>query len=192
MNILGVGPLELIFIIIIALIILGPKDIGKAGLTIGRWLRRVMTSETWHIIRGTSSEIRNLPNRLMREAGLEDIKKDLPTEDELRKAMSFDEIEKVANQVSTDLNDWTTPTPTPTILSAQKQKEASPTRTSTPVPEKKAFPEPKESDWTAPRQRFTQLDQTIDEKNSDSLDEADKSDEKNSEKPTYPPPLETN
>ena len=40
MEILGVGPSELIFIVIIALIVLGPKDMQKAGKTIGKWMRR--------------------------------------------------------------------------------------------------------------------------------------------------------
>lgn len=40
MDILGVGPLELIFILLLALIIMGPKDMVKSGRTIGRFLRK--------------------------------------------------------------------------------------------------------------------------------------------------------
>jgi len=68
MEILGVGPSELIFIVIIALIILGPKDMQKAGKTIGKWMRDIVTSDGWKIFQQTSREIRTLPNRLMREA----------------------------------------------------------------------------------------------------------------------------
>ncbi len=75
MEILGIGPTELIFIILLALIILGPKDMQKAGRTIGRWLRNLVTSEGWRAFLNTSREIRNLPNRLMREANLEDLEK---------------------------------------------------------------------------------------------------------------------
>ena len=77
MDILGIGPTELVFIILIALILLGPKDIEKTGRTIGRWLRNLTTSEGWRAFRDTSREIRNLPNRLMREANLEDLEKDM-------------------------------------------------------------------------------------------------------------------
>lgn len=77
MDIFGIGPTELIFIILIALIILGPKDMQKAGRTIGRWLRDMTTSDGWRAFRDTSREIRNLPNRLMREANLEDLEKDV-------------------------------------------------------------------------------------------------------------------
>jgi Sec-independent protein translocase protein TatA len=68
MEILGVGPSELVFIVIIALIILGPKDMQKAGKTIGKFLRDVVTSDAWKMFQQTSRELRTLPNRLMREA----------------------------------------------------------------------------------------------------------------------------
>ena len=77
MDIFGIGPTELVFIILIALIVLGPKDMQKTGRTIGRWLRNMTTSEGWRAFRDTSREIRNLPNRLMREANLEDLEKDV-------------------------------------------------------------------------------------------------------------------
>jgi sec-independent protein translocase protein TatB len=68
MEILGIGPSELVFIVIIALIILGPKDMQKAGRTIGKWLRTIVTSDGWKIFQQTSRELRTLPNRLMRDA----------------------------------------------------------------------------------------------------------------------------
>lgn len=74
MEILGIGPSELIFIVILALIILGPRDMQKAGRTIGRWLRDVVTSDGWKFFQQTSREIQTLPNKLMREAALEEFK----------------------------------------------------------------------------------------------------------------------
>ena len=74
MEILGIGPSELVFIIVIALIVLGPKDMQKAGRTIGTWLRRVVTSDGWKLFQQTSREIQTLPNRLMREAALDELK----------------------------------------------------------------------------------------------------------------------
>jgi len=68
MEIFGVGPSELFFIVLIALIILGPKDMQKAGKTIGKFLRDIVTSDGWKIFQQTSREIQTLPNRLMREA----------------------------------------------------------------------------------------------------------------------------
>jgi sec-independent protein translocase protein TatB len=71
MEIFGVGPSELFLIVILALIILGPKDMQKAGRTIGKWLRTIVTSDGWRIFQQTSRELRTLPNRLMREANEE-------------------------------------------------------------------------------------------------------------------------
>ena len=71
MEIFGIGMPELVFIVIIALIVLGPKDMQKAGKTIGRWLRDLVTSDGWKIFQQTSRELRTLPNRLMREANEE-------------------------------------------------------------------------------------------------------------------------
>jgi sec-independent protein translocase protein TatB len=83
MEILGIGAPELVFIIIIALIVLGPKDMQKAGKTIGRWLNNLVRSDGWKVFQQTSNEIRTLPNKLMREANMEIAE----TQKELRKAM---------------------------------------------------------------------------------------------------------
>jgi len=85
MEILGVGAPELLFIIIIAIIVLGPKDMQKAGRTIGRWLNQLVHSDGWKVFQKTSSEIRNLPRNLMREANMEMQQ----TEKDIRKAMDM-------------------------------------------------------------------------------------------------------
>jgi sec-independent protein translocase protein TatB len=73
MEILGIGPSELMLIVVLAIIILGPRDMQKAGRTLGRWLRQVVTSDGWKFFQQTSREIQTLPNRLMREAALEEL-----------------------------------------------------------------------------------------------------------------------
>ena len=74
MEIFGIGPQELFFIILIAIIVLGPKDMQKAGKTVGRWLNQFMRSDGWRAFQRASREIRNLPNNWMREANLEELK----------------------------------------------------------------------------------------------------------------------
>ena len=88
MEILGIGPEELVLILIIALILLGPKDMQKAGRMIGTWLRKIVTSDGWKIFQQTSREIQTLPNRLMREA-------------------QFDELKNVGNEIKSDLKQTT-------------------------------------------------------------------------------------
>jgi len=79
MEIFGIGASELVFILIIAIIVLGPKDMQKAGRTIGRWLNQLIQSDSWKVFQKTSAELRNLPRNLMREANMEvtEIEKDL-------------------------------------------------------------------------------------------------------------------
>lgn len=74
MEILGIGPSELAFIVLIAIIILGPKDMQKAGKTIGRWLNGFVRSDSWKALQRATREIQNLPTNLMREANIEQLK----------------------------------------------------------------------------------------------------------------------
>ncbi len=74
MEILGIGPSELLFIVVIALILLGPRDMQKAGRMVGKWLRKIVTSDGWRLFQQTSREIQTLPNRLMREAALDELR----------------------------------------------------------------------------------------------------------------------
>ena len=125
MDILGIGPLELVFILIIALIVLGPKDMVKAGKTIGRTLRTIISSDTWRVVQDASREIRNLPTRMMREASLDDLQKQLPNQSSIRSQLGLDELEKSLKSdmsstpgrtpsggTGSDLSSWTTPPPT--------------------------------------------------------------------------------
>jgi len=110
MDILGIGPLEFVFILLVALIVLGPKDMVKAGKTIGRALRSIVTSDTWRVVQQASREVRTLPNRLIREAGIEDLQKQLPSANTIEKELGLKDLGKSLQQsASADLSDWTTP-----------------------------------------------------------------------------------
>lgn len=63
---------ELVFILLIALIVLGPKDMQKAGKTIGTWMNKVVKSSEWREIKDASRNLKTLPNRLMRETNLDE------------------------------------------------------------------------------------------------------------------------
>ena len=90
MDFLGVGPLELLFIIVIALIVLGPRDLAKHARTVGRFLNRLYKSETWRTITDASRSLRTLPNRLAREAALEELQEVRENLEETRKTLSAD------------------------------------------------------------------------------------------------------
>ena len=119
MDILGIGPLELIFILIIALIVLGPSDMVKAGKTVGRFLRQVVTSSTWHAVTRTSNELRTLPNKLIREAGLEE---DFKQIEAATKEAVPPNLNSDLSKWQEDINTWTTP---PTIGKEPPEAESS-------------------------------------------------------------------
>ncbi len=109
MEILGIGPLELLFILLIALIVLGPGDMVKAGRTLGRFMRKVVTSPEWRTVQKASRELRYLPNKLMREANMEDISNELA---DLKKVGS--QVSGEVKKVEHDISSWTTP-PDPSL-----------------------------------------------------------------------------
>lgn len=74
MEILGVGWQELIFIFIIALIVLGPKDMQKAGTTIAKWIRSILMSDVWMGTQRISGEVKKQWTHFIREAN-EDLNK---------------------------------------------------------------------------------------------------------------------
>jgi Sec-independent protein translocase protein TatA len=68
MEIFGIGPLELLLVLLLALIIFGPKDLEKAGRTLGRSLYKLIKSDTWRLLTNTSQKIKTLPNDLLKQA----------------------------------------------------------------------------------------------------------------------------
>jgi Sec-independent protein translocase protein TatA len=80
-ELLGVGPLEVALIILLAIVLFGPKDIARTARSAGRFLNRIYHSEGWRTLLRTSETLRTLPNRLAREAELEEL-------DTLRRTMS--------------------------------------------------------------------------------------------------------
>jgi uncharacterized membrane protein len=77
MEILGIGFGELLLIVLIILILFGPKEMVKTGRTLGQWLNRLVHSPTYQVLTKTGEELKNLPRNLMREANLEEFQKDM-------------------------------------------------------------------------------------------------------------------
>jgi Sec-independent protein translocase protein TatA len=111
MNIFGIGPLELTLIVIIALIVLGPNDLAKTGRTLGRWMRKIVTSQEWRTVQHASRELRTLPNKLMREAGIEEAQRAMKEQMAGVKKIGQD-IQGDIQNIQTDLSSWVMPSPT--------------------------------------------------------------------------------
>jgi len=137
MDVLGVGPLELLFIFLIALIVIGPNDMVKTGRTLGRFLRKIVTSPTWQAVQQTSRDLRHLPNKLIREAGLEEemndlnsIKGNVEELSQIRPDLGMDELEGTMKQSKNDISAWTSPpiipSPPPAELDSREKGESDP------------------------------------------------------------------
>ena len=73
MELFGVGPLEVLLIMLLVIVLFGPKDITRTARTAGHFLNRLYHSEGWRTLLRTSETLRTLPNRLAREAELEEL-----------------------------------------------------------------------------------------------------------------------
>jgi len=152
MDIFGIGPLEFLLILLVALIIFGPNDMAKAGRSFGRFLRRLVISDEWRIIARSAREFRHLPDRLMREAGVEDLKDEFP---DLRRDADLDGLNEDLSEWQREVSGWTKeannpdgellggetpPTIAPPSLQAQGTSASQSTKTSTPKPASKPKP----------------------------------------------------
>lgn len=72
MEFLNIGLPELLFILLLAVVLIGPKDLVKFSRAAGKFLYRLFRSEAWVAVRDTSREIQDFPARMVREAGLDE------------------------------------------------------------------------------------------------------------------------
>jgi Sec-independent protein translocase protein TatA len=106
MDIFGIGPLEFIFILLIAMVVVGPRNLGKTGRTIGSFLNRLYRSENWKMFNESARNLRNLPSRLAREAALDEL-------DTMRKSIkdTGEDFTREVRDLDAGLRAWKAPSP---------------------------------------------------------------------------------
>lgn len=72
MNILNIGFPELIFIFVLALIVLGPRNLLKTSKQLSDAIRKFVTSDTWKSIVNSTKEIRDIQGKIIEDTGLQD------------------------------------------------------------------------------------------------------------------------
>jgi sec-independent protein translocase protein TatB len=72
MELFNIGPVEFLLIIIVMFILLGPDGMIRTARQIGSWIRVIIRSPMWRDIMGYSQEIRELPQKIVRETGLDE------------------------------------------------------------------------------------------------------------------------
>jgi sec-independent protein translocase protein TatA len=73
MQFVGISPVELIFIVVILFLVLGPQDLVKLGSTLGRTIRSVRQSSAWQSFNDATRQLRELPENLARQAGVDEL-----------------------------------------------------------------------------------------------------------------------
>lgn len=154
MSFFGIGPMELIFILIIMILVLGPKNMVVTAQKLGLTLRKIVKSPLWATVMDTSREIREIPTRLIRDAGIEeDLKNIKSTTDSLKHVGNFS---VPINPVSVNLTPKDLKEKTNKILPEQSEEEEvitgeeQDTNTFPPPSEtsQESDPEPQKSDKT--------------------------------------------
>jgi len=136
MEIFNVGFGELLFIFLLALILLGPDGMKKAGLTIGKGVRAIIRSPFWKIFMDTTREIREMPTILVREAGLEEFNEktrkslrefseELPQESQLTEA-DFQQLDPRLRPIPWDAKPSSSNPPSPADASEQPAERSTP------------------------------------------------------------------
>lgn len=92
MEILNIGAPELLFIILLAFIILGPKRAVELAGQVGRWVRDLVKSPVWKDIVATSKNIKDIPRKIMDEAEIQE---------------TIDEIERSTREINQEVSDLT-------------------------------------------------------------------------------------
>lgn len=72
MKFLNVGALEFVFILLLILVVLGPRKAVKTAGELGALVKKVTSSKFWKDLVNTSEEIRDLPRKMMDEAELKE------------------------------------------------------------------------------------------------------------------------
>ena len=72
MNVFGIGFPEILFILVIALIVLGPKNLVKTSRDISAAIRKFAASDTWRSIVSSTHEIRNIQEKIIDDTGLQE------------------------------------------------------------------------------------------------------------------------
>jgi Sec-independent protein translocase protein TatA len=119
MDFLGISPLELVVILVILFLVLGPQDLVKLGGTLGRTIRNLRESNTWRSIQDARRQLRDLPDQLAKEAGYEDVKK---LGGELREEIK--ETRKALTDLDQQIVAWTrAPEPKSQKLAASEESD---------------------------------------------------------------------
>ena len=140
MQILNIGPLELILVFILMIVILGPDDMVNIARRMGRTVYHITHSELFRTIVQTARDIRQIPGKFIEEAGLDETFEELKTEAaEISQEMkdmgvdeAFEEVKETATEVSHELDEASQQLAKSSTVEKESQSTAEPSSVTLP------------------------------------------------------------
>lgn len=77
MEIFNIGIVELVFILLLMLVLLGPEGMLKTARGIAVFVRKFLHSPIWSDLMRINQDFQEMPTRLMREAGMDEINQEI-------------------------------------------------------------------------------------------------------------------
>lgn len=77
MSFLGIGPIELVFLVILLVLIFGPEDLVSAGKKLGRFLNQVKRSDFWSALSDLRKRAKTAGEEIIKETGIDEVQEDL-------------------------------------------------------------------------------------------------------------------
>ena len=97
MRIFNVGIREVILLLVIMLILLGPKRMQENARSLAKGLRKLVRSDTWRTFLGLVDDVNTIKDQVIRESGIREVQE------------SLDGVTRRLNEIDADLRQ-TTPT----------------------------------------------------------------------------------
>lgn len=120
LNIFGIGPLELMGIMVLLLLLFGPKDLVRMARELGSLVNRLTRSEGYQTIQQASQEIRNLPQKILQETELDTVPK------ELKSIQSETKGKEPAPAAPQSFSAWTQELPAPSASDNKPEAPSNP------------------------------------------------------------------
>jgi Sec-independent protein translocase protein TatA len=104
MQIFNLGLLEIVFIVLLAFIVLGPQKAVEEAGNLGRWIRKIVKSPFWRDLISTSKDIKDIPRKIMDDVEIQKTLEDIDRSAKINfsSSVNTDNGEKSAKNESID------------------------------------------------------------------------------------------
>ena len=77
MRIFNVGIREVILLLVIMLILFGPRQMQENARNLAKWIRKLVRSDTWRTFLGLVDDVNTIKDQVIRESGIKEVQDSL-------------------------------------------------------------------------------------------------------------------